>query len=126
MNREVWTAAETLHLLPVALVLPGDAAQLSHEGQRALLRHKLGAYGSAGAASLEVYMLAEQRPSNDRRYYKLPIDAALGDVLVGKVVLEFPTLHVVIPGRADAAQFPLMDEAAARATEVGSVSTNSL
>ena len=81
------------------------------EGQRALLRHRLRAYGKAGAANLRVYMLAECRRANDPRYHELAVGAALGEALRGKAVIEFPTLHVALPAEgADEERFPLLSE----------------
>jgi len=80
----------------------GPTAPAPNEAQRAVLRHRLREYGRAGGggaaddptAALRVLLLAERRAANDPRYHELPLDQSLADALRGKVVIEFPTLHV--------------------------------
>ncbi len=69
------------------------------DGQRALLRHQLRAFGKAGASSLSVYMAANGGRGVGHGYHELPLHLTLAEALRGKVVLEFPTLHVAVqPG----------------------------
>ena len=75
----------------------GGGGQRKDEGQRALLRHKLRAYGKEGAANLRVLLFAEGRRADDPRYYALPLDMSLSAALRGKSVIEFPTLHIELP-----------------------------
>lgn len=86
------------------------AAVRRDEGQRALLRHKLRAYGKAGAASLRVFMATECRRADERGFNTMPLSQTLCEALRGKALIEFPTLHVALPdetGAAGDARFPL-------------------
>lgn len=82
--------------------------QLSRDdGQLVLLRHKLRAYSKASVSSLHVFLGVERRRANDPRFHRLPLDVSLGEALRNKLILEFPTLQVALPGEEDA--FPLME-----------------
>lgn len=76
---------------------PG-AAQMAHE-----LRQYVDALAEAaeGVGCLKLLMRAERRPANQPGYYAVDPEAALGDVLSGKVVVEFPTIVVGLPGEAE-------------------------
>ena len=83
----------------------------SNEAQRAVLRHKLREYTRhthAPCDGLSVFLLAERRAANDPRYHRLPLDESLGGALRGKVLLEFPTIHVAT--QDEAARFALLEE----------------
>ena len=59
--------------------------------------------------SIGVFLAAEGRPANDKRFYKLDPSLTLQQCLQGKRVLEFPTLHVaVLPD--DEEFFPQVEE----------------
>lgn len=93
----------------------GSSGSGAHEdGQRALLRHKLRAYGKARAAdagALAVFLPCEGplRRADAPRFWRLPLASPLGAALAGKVVVEFPTLHVAL-GAEEAARFALVVE----------------
>lgn len=105
------TATSAASAAPTAALMAATAAvpPRRDEGPRALLRHKLRSYGKAGAAQLRVYLAVECRRADDRRYKLLPLEASLREALHGTAVIEFPTLHIVLPGepRADT-RFPLL------------------
>lgn len=94
------------------------------DGQRALLSHKLRAYAKAYSSSrwnggddadeddgLAVFMRCEgpSRRADAPRYFRLGVEAVLGEALKGKVVVEYPTLHVAL-GREEADAFALVAE----------------
>ena len=87
-------------------------------GQRALLRHKLRIYaggvqpGAPADAAVAVFLPCEgpRRRADAPRFWRLPLDAPLSEALKGKVVVEFPTLHVA-RGAVEAATFALLEEA---------------
>ena len=79
-------------------------------GQRALLQHKLRSYAQHGVSNLLVFLKAERRRADDPRFHQLALGEALGDHLVGKTVIEFPTLHVAT--REEAAAYPLLAQSA--------------
>lgn len=63
----------------------------------------------SNAKSIGVFLAAEGRPANDKRFYKLDPSLTLQQCLQGKRVLEFPTLHVaVLPD--DEEFFPQVEE----------------
>ena len=76
------------------------------DGIDAVLRHKLRAYSTAGAANLRVYLLVEGRQAADPKYHRLPLEASLSTALNGKRIFEFPTLHVAMQDAAEEAAFP--------------------
>ena len=79
-------------------------------GQRALLQHKLRGYAQHGASNLLVFLKAEKRRADDPRFHQLTLGAPLGELLLGKTVIEFPTLHVATP--EEAAAYPLVEPSA--------------
>ena len=98
-----------------AAAAPAPQPPRRDEGQRALLRHKLRAYTRAGVPALRAYMLAECRRADDNRYLLLPLAATVRDALRGKAVIEFPILHIALPGNpGEDSRFPLLQSALAR------------
>ena len=99
-------------------VPPPRLGHASNEAQRAVLRHKLREYTRhthAPCEGLSVFLLAERRAANDPRYHRLPLDESLGGALRGKLLLEFPTIHVAT--QDEAARFALLEEDATPRTE---------
>ena len=65
--------------------------------------------------ALRAYMLAECRRADDNRYLLLPLAATVRDALRGKAVIEFPILHIALPGNpGEDSRFPLLQSALAR------------
>jgi len=75
---------------------PGQA-QKAHELRE--FRDALAAGGAGGEAPLAVLLRAERRPANAPGYFLLGPGATVGEALRGKVVIEFPTFTVDLPGR---------------------------
>lgn len=112
------TAATANATAAVGGAPPPRLGHASNEAQRAVLRHKLREYTRhthAPCDGLSVFLLAERRAANDPRYHRLPLDESLGGALRGKVVLEFPTIHVAT--QDEAARFALLEEDAMPRTE---------
>ena len=98
---------------------PPRLGHASNEAQRAVLRHRLREYTRhthAPCEGLGVFLLAERRAANDPRYHRLPLHESLGEALRGKVLLEFPTIHVAT--QEEAACFALLEEDATPRAEV--------
>jgi hypothetical protein len=54
------------------------------------------------------FMKQEDQPANTRRYYLLDKGATWKDVLGGKMVVEHPTIHVILPGE-EGEKYPTVD-----------------
>ena len=85
----------------------GARGRGGQDGQSALLRHQLRSYGAEGYATLRLFMAVAHCPANDVRYDELSVHAALGESLVGKALIEHPTLHIALPH--EVSRFPLRD-----------------
>jgi hypothetical protein len=48
--------------------------------------------------------------ANQKRYHELDATQTVGELLKGKVVIEFPTIHVALP--AEVARYPSSQEGA--------------
>lgn len=58
-------------------------------------------YKSEGVHKLRVLLKAEGLKNSSNRYYEMNLKKSLKANLVGKVIIEFPTLHVVMNHSAD-------------------------
>ena len=82
------------------------------EARRALARPRLRLYADASAfPHLRFYLPATGRRADDPRYHRLPPERTLADLLRGKNVIEFPTVHVAM-GEDEFSRFQEMDAGA--------------
>jgi hypothetical protein len=82
------------------------------DGQLVVMGHRLRSYARGGLQDLLVFMAVHRRSANDPRFHRLHLDASVGEALRSRVVLEFPTLHVVCSSECLDA-YPLLEEDAA-------------
>ncbi|XP_066293721.1 box C/D snoRNA protein 1-like [Branchiostoma lanceolatum] len=66
------------------------------EKANAVIRHRLKAYCSREISNMHLLMKVEERRANSIRYEELQADMTLKENLRGKVVVEFPTILVVL------------------------------
>ncbi|XP_021367264.1 box C/D snoRNA protein 1-like [Mizuhopecten yessoensis] len=59
-------------------------------------RHALKVYGQKGLQNCRLFMKVEERPANDVRFHELCLKKSLQKNLVGKCIVEYPTIHVVL------------------------------
>ncbi|XP_071477505.1 box C/D snoRNA protein 1-like [Diadema antillarum] len=71
-----------------------------------VIRQRLKRYCSCGVDNVQVFMKVENQPANVLRYHQLSLNRTLKDNLVEKCLVEYPTMHVVLP--ENAAQYPLL------------------
>lgn len=58
-------------------------------------------YKSEGVHKLRVLLKAEGLKKNSNRYYEMDLKKSLKSNLKGKIIIEYPTLHVVLKHSAD-------------------------
>jgi hypothetical protein len=123
----------------IAPQAPGGPAASSHrsgggaksrsvppeDGQRVVLRLRLRLYAREGLQDLLVFMAAHRRPANDPRFHCLDLDASIGEALRSRVVIEFPTFHIVCKSECLGA-YPLLEEDVACGTSPPPVGQASL
>ena len=74
------------------------AAHLTPPHGAALKTPELQRYADCGIDNLTVVMRKERTPANAMLYYKIDIAGkTLGEVLQGKVIVEYPVLLVLLP-----------------------------
>ncbi|KAK2150802.1 hypothetical protein LSH36_387g00041 [Paralvinella palmiformis] len=71
-----------------------------------VIRHTLKPYVADGTDHVNVFMKVEGLQANCIRYYEFDKEKSLSDNLEGKLVVEFPTVYVVLSDKAD--QFTLL------------------
>jgi len=64
-------------------------------------------YCEIGPQGVCVFLKVDPLPANKLRYYKLDTSKTLKECLANKTVVEFPTFHVVLPGKT--ASYPTSD-----------------
>mmetsp|Transcript_18153 Transcript_18153/g.59299 ORF Transcript_18153/g.59299 Transcript_18153/m.59299 type:complete len:137 (+) Transcript_18153:531-941(+) len=80
---------------------------LAPAGGNAVTRQRLRRFVDAGGAgACRLFLLKEPSPANAKTYYALDPAHALKTILAGKLIIEFPTVHVAL--EADAQRFPLV------------------
>uniref|UniRef100_A0A8D0DVI0 Box C/D snoRNA protein 1 n=1 Tax=Salvator merianae TaxID=96440 RepID=A0A8D0DVI0_SALMN len=86
-----------LHWVPDDKLL-SDILKLYLDPQEAdpVILQRLKIYTMAPQSDIQILMKVENRPHNSIRYEELDTKKSLLDNLKGKVVLEYPTLHVVL------------------------------
>ncbi|XP_042318129.1 box C/D snoRNA protein 1 isoform X2 [Sceloporus undulatus] len=57
---------------------------------------RLKIYTTSSQSDIKILMKVENRPHNSTRYEELDVNKGLRDNLRGKVVIEYPTLHVIL------------------------------
>lgn len=73
-----------------------------------ILKHQLQQYISAGIDSLHFFLPVPLQPSNAQRWYRIDVNQTIRHSLQGKVVIEFPVLHVALNAE-EAAQYDTSD-----------------
>nr|XP_054769939.1 box C/D snoRNA protein 1-like [Lytechinus pictus] len=66
-----------------------------------VILQRLKKYCSRGMDNIRVYMKVEDTPANTVRYHSIGLDRTLGANLKGKIVVEYPTFHVVLRENAE-------------------------
>jgi len=101
----------------------GEKARRAAEedGQRSILRHRLRAYSRRELEDVLVLMPVHRRPANDPRFLRLRLDDTLAEALHSQVVLEFPTLHILLKSDSALEGYPLLDAGPAGAPEGGAL-----
>ncbi|XP_033096359.1 uncharacterized protein LOC117100684 [Anneissia japonica] len=60
--------------------------------------------------NVEAYMEYDRSSQQSKKYYKLDLDKPIEENLKGKLVIEFPTVHVVLKGDADVYKTKVLTE----------------
>ncbi|XP_033728585.1 box C/D snoRNA protein 1-like [Pecten maximus] len=60
-------------------------------------RHALKIYCQKGLQNCRLFMKVEERPANDVKFHELCLKKTLQKNLVGKCIVEYPIIHVVLP-----------------------------
>ncbi|XP_053247843.1 box C/D snoRNA protein 1 [Podarcis raffonei] len=61
-----------------------------------VIHQRLKTYAMSPQSDIRILMKVENRPQNSIRYEELDVSKGLRDNLKGKVVIEYPTLHIVL------------------------------
>ncbi|XP_060074723.1 box C/D snoRNA protein 1-like [Ylistrum balloti] len=64
-------------------------------------QHALKAYCQKGLHNCRLFMKVEERPANDVMFYELCLEKTLQKNLVGKCIVEYPIIHVVLKDHCD-------------------------
>uniref|UniRef100_UPI0035900D9F box C/D snoRNA protein 1 n=1 Tax=Myxine glutinosa TaxID=7769 RepID=UPI0035900D9F len=67
-----------------------------------IVRQRLKVYCATDSSSVQLFMKVEGQRADTVRYYKLEMDKTLVQNLARKTILEYPTVHVVLPSSAQA------------------------
>eukprot|EP00238_Polyblepharides_amylifera_P007509 CAMPEP_0196591730 /NCGR_PEP_ID=MMETSP1081-20130531/70715_1 /TAXON_ID=36882 /ORGANISM="Pyramimonas amylifera, Strain CCMP720" /LENGTH=246 /DNA_ID=CAMNT_0041915189 /DNA_START=137 /DNA_END=877 /DNA_ORIENTATION=- len=70
-----------------------------------LHRHSLRKFKLEGTDTCHIFLESARCPGNSKKYFELDLQQTLASQLSGKVIIEFPTFHVVLP--KDKSAFPL-------------------
>jgi hypothetical protein len=84
------------------------AAHLTPPHGAALKTPELQRYADCGIDNLCVVMRKERTPANAQLYYKIDNEKKLGEVLQGKVIVEYPVLLVLLPEEVE--RYALIEE----------------
>ncbi|PRW59975.1 box C D snoRNA 1 [Chlorella sorokiniana] len=95
---------------PIAQLLAGH---LALQPGAAAKHHALREYREAGQEQLTVLLRKERTPANAAEYYEVDEGRPLRQQLAGKVLVEFPTLLVLLPAERD--QYIILPAAATAA-----------
>ncbi|XP_068686124.1 box C/D snoRNA protein 1-like isoform X1 [Montipora foliosa] len=76
-------------------------------------------YIAIGLQGVSVFLRVEPLPASKLRYYELDTSKTIKDCLANKLIVEFPTLHVVLPNNV--ASYPTSDQSEANTGDVESV-----
>ncbi|KAH0564580.1 box C/D snoRNA protein 1 [Cotesia glomerata] len=71
------------------------------EANKRILSDKLQFYRGAGLSGLEILLKAEKVEKSSSRFYKLDPTSSLQKNLSNKIIIEFPTVHVVFKDHVD-------------------------
>ncbi|KAK3749954.1 hypothetical protein QZH41_013865 [Actinostola sp. cb2023] len=66
-----------------------------------VIRQRLKPYLQTSLDKISVFLKMEYQPANQERYHLLNPSQTLKECLSGKTIIEFPTLHVVLPDKSD-------------------------
>lgn len=61
-----------------------------------VVRQRLRVYTQPGVDNVRLFLKAEARRADDSRFYELDKTKTLADNLIGKTIIEHPTIHVVL------------------------------
>ncbi|XP_013412241.1 box C/D snoRNA protein 1-like [Lingula anatina] len=89
-----------------------------------VVRHKLKQYERAGVDSLTLVMKVEGRPANSVRYHKLCLDKTLCENLQGKLIVEYPTVFVLLESQPKI--YPILGEENSNSSSSGNSSDSSV
>lgn len=69
------------------------------EQEDVVVQEKLKFYQSAGLNNVKVFLKAEE--VSGKKFYELDLDESIKDNLHGKVIIEYPIIHVVLKSHSD-------------------------
>ncbi|XP_029197977.1 box C/D snoRNA protein 1-like isoform X2 [Acropora millepora] len=103
------------------LTIMRDALMKYIDSKKADPVHKqsLKNYNAIGVQGMSVFLRVEPLPASKLRFYQLDISRSIKECLAGKLIVEFPTFHVVLPSKV--ASYPTMDHKETCDNNAGSV-----
>ncbi|XP_070531831.1 box C/D snoRNA protein 1-like [Ptychodera flava] len=88
-----------------------------------VIRQRLKKYVSAGLDNITLFMKVENRSAQSVRYHLLNMNQTIADNLLNKYIVEYPTIHVVLPDHCQG--FPIIGEVPTDEENTGSSSSDS-
>ncbi|ESP00241.1 hypothetical protein LOTGIDRAFT_141139, partial [Lottia gigantea] len=71
-----------------------------------VIRQKLKQYVNSNSDDYKIFLLVENRPTNDTRYCELDKEKSIKDNLCGKTIVENPSLYIVL--KDEWSEYPLL------------------